>query len=47
MGTSASEEKMTNSTRQKIEGDLHDTKGTAKEGNYIPAVPKSASLKMA
>ena len=26
-----SEEKMTNSTRQKIEGDLHDAKGTAKE----------------
>jgi uncharacterized protein YjbJ (UPF0337 family) len=24
-------EKMTNSTRQKIEGDLHDAKGTAKE----------------
>jgi uncharacterized protein YjbJ (UPF0337 family) len=25
------EEKMTNSTRQQIEGDLHDAKGTAKE----------------
>ena len=29
--TRAFEEKMTNSTRQQIEGDLHDAKGTAKE----------------
>jgi hypothetical protein len=33
----SSEEKMTNSTRQQIEGDLHDAKGTAKEAAGKPA----------